>query len=175
MALGKTVSRRRILAIALACSASVTPGWHSAKASSTSTIIDLRKVPTSISVGSTVLQLQAEAWRDFMPMARMDTDPPGAADGGRPMTVSLQLIRHSGPRLARPLRARTVWVLQGDSVWETSVIAQSDDARGEVRIMVRDGPYWAPRSHVDVVVRFADNQGQTMDIAVRNQEIQVSS
>jgi hypothetical protein len=174
LALGKTDSRRRMLVIALACSATGTPVWSSPEASSAS-VMDLQKVPTSISVGSTVLQLQAEAWRDFMPIARMDRDAPGAADGGRPMMVSFQLIRHSGPRPAKPLHARTVWVLQGDSVWKTSVIEQSADALDDVRMTVRGGPYWAPWSHVDVVVRFADDHGQTMDLAVRNQEIHASS
>jgi hypothetical protein len=174
LTLGKTISRRRMFVIAFACSATFTQVWSSPKASSVS-VMDLRKAPTSISVGSTILQLQAEAWRDFMPIARMDTDPLGAADGGRPMMVFFQLIHRSGPRPSKPLHARTVWVLQGDSVWETSVIEQSGDALDDVRMSVRDGPYWAPRSYVDVVVRFADDQGKTIDLAVRHQGIHASS
>jgi hypothetical protein len=172
LALDKIISRRRMLVIALACSATATQGWSSPKTSVS--VLDLRKVPTSISVGSAVLQLQAEIWRDFMPIARMDTDPPGAADGGRPMMVSFQLIHHSGPRPAKPLHARTVWVLQGDSVWKTSVVEQSGDALDDVRMTVRGGPYWAPRSYVDVIVRFADDQGKTIDLAARKQEIHAS-
>lgn len=167
------ITRRRLLTLAISCSAASTPSWPSSTTTSVS-VSELRKVPTSVSVSSAVLRLQAEAWRDFMPTVRAAADPPGAADGGRPMAVFFQLI-HSGPRPTRPLHARTLWVLHGDSVWETSVIEQSGDALDDVRMWVRGGPYWSPHSHVDVIVRFADDQGKTFDLAARDQLIQASS
>ena len=167
------ITRRRLLAIAISCSATMTSSFPSPAATSVS-VSELRKVPASVSVSSAVLRLQAEAWRDFMPRARTPTDPPGAPDGGRPMAVFFQLI-HAGPRPTQPLHARTVWVLQGDSVWETSAIQQSGDALDDVKMWVGGGPYWSPRSHVDVIVRFTDDQGKTFDLAARDQLIQASS
>jgi hypothetical protein len=170
---GYTINRRRMFVLLLSCSAAITSSWPSPQTGSVSASA-LQKVPTSITVSSAVLRLQAEAWRDFMPIARMATDPPGAPDGGRPMMVIFQLV-HSGARPIRPVHARTVWLIQGDSVWESSVIEQSNDALDDVRMTVRGGPFWSPRSRLDVVVRFADDQGRTFDLAVRDQLVQASS
>jgi hypothetical protein len=162
------ISRRHLLILAVSCPA-ITPTWSNPTTPSFS-ISGLRTVPTSISFSSAVLQLQAEAWRDFMPIVRMPTDP---TNGGRPMLVFFQII-HSGPRPSQPLHARTVWLLQGDSIWQSSEIEQSADAQDNVKMMVRGGPYWSPRSHFDVVVRFVDDHGKTFDLAVRDQLVKVS-
>ena len=168
------ITRRRVvIVLVLSCWVVVATSWSIAHTLSVS-VSTLRNVPTSITVSSVVLQLQAEAWRDFMPISRTATDPPGAPDGGRPMMVSFQLTHH-GQRPSRPLHARTVWLVQGNSVWEWSTIEQSSEALDGLRMRVRGGPYWSPRSYLDVVVRFADDQGKTFDLAVHNQLLQAIS
>jgi hypothetical protein len=172
MPLSFTISRRRLLILAASYPA-ISPTWSSPTTPSLS-VSELRKVPTSISFSSAVLQLQAEAWRDFMPIVGMPTDPQTSPDGGRPMMVLFQVL-HTGPRPSQPLHARTVWLLKGDSIWQSSEIEQSADALDNVKMMVRGGPYWTPRSHFDVVVRFGDDHGKTFDLAARDQLVQVAS
>lgn len=85
--------------------------------------------------------------------------------------VVFNLIWRSGTRRpSPPFHAQKVWVVQGRSVWETSDIEQSGDALDGERMTVRGGPNWTPRSLVDVIVRLVDDQGKTIDIAIRNSQ-----
>jgi len=170
-----TVSRQcRLLIFVLACSAIIAPSWSSPPQSVSVSPSTLRRVPASVAISSGVLQLQAEAWRDFMPVCMMGTARQCAPDGGRPMMVVFNLIFRSGTRPRTPLHAQKVWVVQGKSVWETTNIEQPGDALDDVRMTVRGGPNWTPRSLIDVIVRFVDDQGRTIDIAVRKQPIRAS-
>lgn len=164
----------RLLLCVLVCSANIASSWSRPPQSVSVSLSTLRRVPTSVYISSAVLELEAEAWRDFMPARMLDTEPQGASDGGRPMMVAFNLRCRGGTWPSARLHAQKVWVLQGKSVWETSDVEPLGDAIEGVRMTVRGGPNWKPRSLVDVIVRFVDDQGKTIDIAIRKQPIRAS-
>ena len=173
MARSYAITCRQMFALVIACSATITAAWSSTDVRPL-TVSELRKVPTSITVSSGVLRLQAEAWRNFMPIVGKHADPAVSPDGGGPMMVFFQLIC-SGPRPSKQLHARTVWLLQGDSKWESSNIEQAADALDDFKMTVHGGPYWSQRSHFDIVVRFSDDDGKIFDLALRDSLIQAAS
>jgi hypothetical protein len=146
--------------------------WSNPHHDTSESLARLRKVPTKVTLSSAVLELHAEVWRDFMP--GMVDEPGRAPDGGRPMLVTFNLIWRTKARPKTSLHAQKVWLVHDTSVWETTDIDQTSHALDDGSIDVRGGPNWAPRSLIDVIVRFADDQGKTFDIAVRKQPISAS-
>jgi hypothetical protein len=129
---------------------------------------DIRAAPELVKFGDSVLQLHANAWRNFMPLA-------GAEPGGRPMIVSLVVIVESGPPVA--LHVDAIWILQAEKVWQPHEIEEgSTDSRGATNeYMVRDGPTLSPGTFIDTVVRISNLKGKYYYLSARHQAIKFVS
>ena len=113
---------------------------------------ELLEAPTAVSVGTRSLVLEPFVYRDFMP---------GGPVGGTPMIAGLRIRATDGAPLPRTLRADSVWVVAGPHVWATLAGEHrfSDTAPFTYESVARDGPKWAPGTHVDVIVRVRDGDG----------------
>ena len=106
---------------------------------------ELRSTPTTISTDGRTLRLDAELWRDFMPVS-----PPN----GKPLTVIARVTALGGAPVPPTVRATEIVVVQGEEVWRTA--AREERSRAETapayEIVGRDGPKWSPGTRVDVIV-----------------------
>ena len=86
------------------------------------------------------------------------------------MIAIVTLTEEHGMPVPPTLHAEKIWILQGESVWETSTI---EERRNDTRcdFVVRNGPKWQPRSAVDVIVRLKDGNGRSFLLAMPNQAI----
>jgi hypothetical protein len=128
----------------------------------------IREAPEAVQFGDSVLRLQANVWRNFMPLA-------GAMPDGRPMIASLVVIVENGPPVA--LHVDAIWILQGDLIWQSHDIETgTTDLRGTTNeYVVRDGPRLKLRSYVDIVVSISDLKGNNYFLSARHQSINAVS
>ena len=97
-----------------------------------------------MTIGGQVLYLESYLWRDFMPVTTPE---------GRPLAAVLRVRAASGT-IPPSLDVDSAWVVKGDEVWATAPrVAHPAEAAGELELVARDGPRWAPGEQVDVVVR----------------------
>lgn len=96
--------------------------------------------------------LEAEGWRSFQPIR-------GGPDG-EPLIVVLRL------RGDRPIEATVnvtdVQMVRGDSVWTSQPSEVRPADGGEMEIVVRNGPAWAPGDAVDLVARVHDGRASAL-------------
>jgi hypothetical protein len=131
----------------------------------------VRNAPESLNDGNSVFRLQAYIYRNFAPLATSQDDAGLAArEKHTSMIAIVTLMDEHGMPMPPTLHAEKIWVLQGESVWETSTI---EERRNDTRcdFVVRDGPKWQPRSAVDVIVRLQDGNGKSFLLAIRHQAI----
>jgi hypothetical protein len=131
-----------------------------------------------LSLGNSVLRLQAYIWRDFMPMA-LPEDPveaKAAVARARGMIASIKLVDINGNPLPPKLHAVSVWIVQGDQVWQTNSIEErcDDSNQSTCDVIVRKGPQWQPRTYVDLVVEFKGEKGKSFLLALRHQIIKAT-
>jgi hypothetical protein len=134
----------------------------------------LRDAPERLIVGELVLRLQAYVYRDFMPLATShDAAGLAARANHTSMIAGVTLTDEHGALLPATLHAKTIWILQGESVWETSTIEERRNGSNapSCEFVVRSGPKWQPGSAVDVVIRLTDGNGRTFLLAIRHQVI----
>jgi hypothetical protein len=90
------------------------------------------------------------------------------------MIATITLTDDHGLPVPPTLHAEKIWILQGESVWETNTIEESrNDTRCD--FVVRNGPKWQPGSSVDVIVRLTDGNGRRFLLAIRQQTIRAVS
>jgi hypothetical protein len=138
----------------------------------------LRGAPESIHIDGVVMQLEAQAWRDFMPgsVSDADTQSPESAVPGKPMIAALRVIARNGLQIPRGIRVDVAWVIWGGRVWQSQPEEQPrEPAAHEVAVTMRNGPKWPPRAVVDIVVRIVDVHGAAHLLASRNQTIKAST
>jgi hypothetical protein len=135
----------------------------------------VRDAPVSLSVGGLVFRLHAYIYRNFMPLATSQDDAGLAAQEKRSaMTATITLADDHGLPVPPTLHAEKIWILQGESVWETNAI---EERRNDTRcdFVVRNGPKWQPGSSVDVIVRLTDGSSRRFLLAIRQQAIRAVS
>ena len=110
------------------------------------------------------LQLSVYLWRDFQPIT-----PPK----GKPLRVKIA-IRSTNPQILDSLSIeKMILIHQSDSVVVTGSKIQSIIERldGELRWVWRKGPYWPPKTLVDVFVYVRIPSGQLIRLEARKQLI----
>jgi hypothetical protein len=128
---------------------------------------DLAAAPTRVVFAGTSLVLDAELWRDFMPVTPPD---------GRPLIAVLRVRTEDGSRVPAAVGADTVWLLSGGDTWSTTPREEQsrDDTAPAYELVARDGPKWAPGTAVDVVVRLHDRAGRQALLRVANSPIKAT-
>ncbi len=117
---------------------------------------ELRATPTSATIGGQPFVLQAELWRDFMPMV-------GGGPDGQPLAVVIRL-----PDQLATVRVEHIWVIFGDQLWD----ADTEQVPGTQDWVARGGPRWGPGVRVDVVARLREAGGREIVIRAPDRLIQ---
>lgn len=114
----------------------------------------LRAAATQVSVGSTMMTAQVEAWRSYQPIK---------GDEGDPMIAVIRLSTASSGGVPGDLGVETVYLMRGDEV--VTADAREEQPRGpnatSIEFVVRDGPRWTPGDSMDVVVGLTHRGGKT--------------
>jgi hypothetical protein len=134
----------------------------------------LRDAPERLIDGELVLGLKAYIWRDFMPLATSQDAAGLAARARRTSLIAIvTLTDEHGTPLPPALHVETIWILQGESAWETNTIEERRNGSNapSCEFVVRDGPKWRPGSVVDVIVRLTYGNGRRFLLAIRQQAI----
>lgn len=108
----------------------------------------LEQVPLSLVWENQTLTLTVYVWRDFMPLIDPE-HPPG-------LRATLTVRADSGQALPDGLTVDSTWISSSDQVWAAVVSAeQTGRDSNQLRISLRDGPFWEPGDTVFAVVRLS--------------------
>jgi hypothetical protein len=101
--------------------------------------------PERVEIGGREYMLEANAWRDFQPVA-----PPG----GQPLVVVVKVSPSDMMPLPSDIAIDRVWVLNGKEQWS----AKPEPGATSLETAVRNGPKWGPGIKVDVVARLKQGE-----------------
>jgi hypothetical protein len=160
---------KRIFIIAL-CGACIYPigcgnsqDTNEETASEPSEVKELLAAPQTVTIQGITFALEAELWRDFMPIS-----PPE----GKPLAALVMVTAAGTGEFPPSLLVDRLWVIHGQEVWETEFSGEKiplDPAhRNQLKKMARGGPKWGPGIEVDVVVRIVDSSKNTTFLRVSN-------
>ena len=169
----------RQLLFVLVCLAAISSVWAQEQKPAAATAPDsgksptakeLRAAPEAITIGDRKLVLQADLWRDFMPISPPD---------GKPLIAVLKLKTTDAARFPEGVAVESVWIVNGEEVWSAAakeVRKPNDDVSegpgpSTMEICVRNGPKWGPGIKVDVVIGVKDAQGQLHLLKAPGQDI----
>jgi hypothetical protein len=97
--------------------------------------------PERVEIDGREYMLNANAWRDFQPVAPPD---------GQPLVVDVRVLLSKVALVPRPNASiDRIWVLNGKEQWSAKPEAGALSAEA----VVRGGPKWGPGIKVDVVAR----------------------
>ena len=124
----------------------------------------VRTAATSAVLSGQTVQIDAYLWRDFQPSSPAD---------GKPLTATVDARTADGTILRSTVSADSVWVISGTQAWATRAVEQQapNATSPYLQIVARDGPNWAPGTHVDVVVRLHDGAGPAVYVRIADQTI----
>lgn len=124
----------------------------------------VRTATTSAVLSGHTVAIDAYLWRDFQPIAPTD---------GKPLIATVRARTADGTSLGAGVSADSMWVIAGTEAWAARAVQeQARSATGPyLEVVARDGPKWAPGTHVDVVVRLRDGSGQAVYVRVADQMI----
>lgn len=137
----------------------------SAAADAPLSISELRRVPTTLTLGGRPVALKVVMWRSFTP-----TMPP-VRDG-----LPLVAILTASPAV----RIEEAWFVRGGELWKPPELEEQDandptlpnqPGSDVFRVVARGGPKWAPGGSVDVIVRVRDARGRAHLLRVEKQRI----
>jgi hypothetical protein len=142
-------------ASSVALAALLVPGLTSCKSSMTApepVLAAVTNAPTTLTVGSSPVTVNGNAWRDFMP-------GPGAPAGGSGLMVTASVQTNQATPLPADLTIGSVWVLNGDQLWSTTQVENRRDTPFVQTGVARNGPRWDPGAQVTLVVGVRTGDG----------------
>lgn len=114
----------------------------------------LRLASLSVRVDDATLDVSAEAWRSFQPIADAKEQP----------LMTLVRVRSTGAPLPTSLALDGIYLIRGEEVHAT--MGREEETRASAarfaEFMVRDGPPWAPGDSIDVVVALKSGGATTL-------------
>lgn len=121
----------------------------------------LRTSKSEVKLGDNLLLIEAELWRDFMPIAPED---------GHPLRSLIVLSDKNGLELPSGIELGKQYVIKDNEVWtaEFEDTRQYDTFRFEG--FSSGGPKWGPEAAVDVVLEFR-YRGKPYFVMVTNRTI----
>ena len=132
------------------------------------TLDELRAAPElEVKFGGIVFAVDAELWRDFMPVS-----PP---DGG-PLVAFVEATAVGETAFPGEVAAVYLWVLKDVEVWGVKMEYDPTIPRpaGTRMYVARDGPKWGPGISVEVVVGFRTTGGDVHLVRIPSVPIQRS-
>ena len=126
----------------------------------------LKAAPETLAIAGRDYTLETRLNRDFFPLCPPD---------GRPLTVVAHVVAAGEEAFPAALDADRVWVVNGEEVWEASLVDGKVPApANELVRSASNGPRWKPDLYVDVVVRLLDTKGNMYLIRAADQKIGMS-
>lgn len=117
------------------------------------TIETLRVSALSVRIDDATLDVSAEAWRSFQPIAGKNNSP----------LIAIVRLRATGAPLPSTLKAEGVYLVHGGEVFAAEPREEEkrpDEARF-AEFTVRNGPMWAIGDTIDVVLALKANNSAT--------------
>jgi len=147
--------RRNLIIVILAVFVLIS-GCEYLKAGTKVSIDELLSAPEEIEIANRRYVLEADLWRDFMPISPPD---------GKPLISQIWVTATDLLEFPQSIDADRIWVVNGRDVWEAGF---SDEERPQylsrkhqLNKVARKGPKWGPGIKVDVVVRVIDGKNNT--------------
>jgi len=109
------------------------------------------KAVDTLTIGSNSFILDAELWRDFMPIS-----PPN----GQPMVSINWLISVDSVKIPDNIRMIRQYVIYQDEIWVANYLNDERPPQPPYRIekISKNGPKWGPHIYVDVISLIRDIQ-----------------
>jgi hypothetical protein len=121
----------------------------------------LARITNSVQIGPNTCRIETYVWRDLMP-----SPPPPSG-----LLATVRLVEVNGFSIPDAVTITRIWVINGSAVW--NVIAPPPNWSTPPYVLettIRNGPYWEPRTLVDVVLEVANGNVRYL-LRAANQEI----
>ena len=130
------------------------------------TPVEFRSAPSRLVVNGRIVSVEAELWRDFMPIS-----PPE----GSPLAAVVYLSAPAGePPAAGELY---IWAIRGNEIWRSVMtFSYVDGTRSNARVYQSGGgPRWEPGTTVDVVIGLRTSWSEVALVRIPGVPIRASS
>jgi hypothetical protein len=106
----------------------------------------LAHITNSIRIGTNICSIETLLWQNGMPMP---PPPPG-------LLATVRLVETNGFAIPASVAMTRIWVINGSAIWATFAPPPEKPTPPYVlETTIRNGPYWAAGTRVDVVLEVA--------------------